>query len=236
MPHLLTLEPIAYIHNDFPTKFGLPRQSGLVETLRSTVVFTATYRNPAALRGLEGFSHVWLLWGFSGVTRQGWSATVRPPRLGGNKRMGVFATRSPFRPNPIGLSCVRLVSVDLQTGCGPVLQVAGADLMDGTPIYDIKPYLPYADSRPQATGGFTETPGSAPLEVCCPPVLLQHIPPESQRTLLAVLEQDPRPAYQDDPTRVYGFFYAGKDVRFTVAQAVLTVVDIVPVQPETPVL
>ena len=235
MPHTLTMEPIAYIHNDFPTKFGLPRQSGLVETLRSTVVLTPAYREPAALRGLEGFSHVWLLWGFSEVKRQNWSATVRPPRLGGNKRMGVFATRSPFRPNPIGLSCVKLISVDLQTGNGPVLLVGGADLMDGTPIYDIKPYLPYADCQTNATGGFTETRETTPLEVCCAPALLQRIPPESRDTLLAVLARDPRPAYQDDPARIYGFTFAGKDVRFTVAQGVLTVVDVVSLPPESPI-
>ena len=235
MQHTLTMEPIAYIHNDFPTKFGLPRQSGLVETLRSSVVFTPAYREPAALRGLEGFSHVWLLWGFSEVKRQGWSATVRPPRLGGNKRMGVFATRSPFRPNPIGLSCVKLLSVVLQTANGPTLQVGGADLMDGTPIYDIKPYLPYADCRPDATGGFTETRETAPLEVYFAPELLLRIPLESRDTLLAVLARDPRPAYQDDPARIYGFTFAGKDVRFSVAQGVLTVVDVVPLQPESPV-
>lgn len=235
MPHTLTMEPIAYIHNDFPTKFGLPRQSGLVETLRSTVVFTPTYREPAALRGLDGFSHVWLVWGFSQVTRQGWSATVRPPRLGGNKRMGVFATRSPFRPNPIGLSCVKLLSVELQTGNGPVLLVGGADLMDGTPIYDIKPYLPYADCRPDATGGFTEARETAPLEVHFAPELLLRIPPESRDTLLAVLARDPRPAYQDDPARIYGFTFAGKDVRFTVSQSLLTVVDVVSLPPESPI-
>ena len=219
--------PVARIRSDFPTKFGVPRQAGLVEELRSAVVFEPRYRVPEALRGIEGFSHLWLIWEFSKNRREGWSPTVRPPRLGGNQRVGVFATRSPFRPNPIGLSCVKLEGVELSGPDGPVLVVSGADLVDGTPIFDIKPYLPYADCRPEAVGGFAGAVPEGALTVDIPPELVERVP-ESRRTALrAVLAQDPRPHYQDDPRRVYGFGFAGLEVRFTVADGVLTVVDIV---------
>ncbi|MCE5342231.1 MAG: tRNA (N6-threonylcarbamoyladenosine(37)-N6)-methyltransferase TrmO, partial [Eubacteriales bacterium] len=214
--------------NDFPTKFGLPRQSGLIDDLPSQIVFEPAFRRREALRGLEGFTHVWLLWGFSDARREEWSATVRPPRLGGNRRMGVFATRSPYRPNPIGLSCVRLVRIDPNDPRGLVLHVAGADLMDGTPIFDIKPYLPYTDCRPEAVGGFAEQTPQTPLTVVFPAPWLALIPPESRTSLQAVLASDPRPAYQDDPARVYGFAYAGFDVRFSVNGDVLNVTQVVP--------
>ena len=225
------LTPIAHLRNDFPTKFGLPRQSGLVETLQSEVVFVPEYRNPDALRGLEGYSHLWLIWGFSGFSRPKWSPMVRPPRLGGNVRMGVFATRSPNRPNPLGLSCVKLLRINLGMD-GPALSliVGGADLMDGTPIFDIKPYLPYTDCRPAATGGFTDSSQFSTLRVIFPEEWLSMVPPEGMDTLLSILAGDPRPAYQDDPTRRYGFRYAGLDVRFTVAGDVLTVVEVVRLQ------
>ena len=217
---------IARIHSEFPSKFGIPRQSGLVEGLRATVVFEPEYRNPDALRGLEGFSHIWLIWQFSQAVREGWSPTVRPPRLGGNARMGVFATRSPFRPNPIGLSCVRLEEVRSTRENGTVLVVSGADLMDGTPIYDIKPYLPYVDCRPEATGGFASAPAGETLTVEIPESLRERIPAERQESLRAVLALDPRPHYQNDPERVYGFTFAGLEVRFRVKDDHLTVVDI----------
>lgn len=219
--------PIAHICSDFSEKFGIPRQSGLVEELSARVVFEPPYRDPSALRGLEGFSHVWLIWEFSQARREGWSPTVRPPRLGGNRRLGVFATRSPFRPNPIGLSCVRLVEVRQDRELGPVLTVAGADLLDGTPIYDIKPYLPYADCRPEAVGGFAARPKGADLEVECPPELLEAVPADKRAGLLAVLAQDPRPQYQDDPDRVYGMAFAGMEVKFRVAGDALIVTEIV---------
>ena len=206
--------PIARIQSDFSEKFGIPRQSGLVEELMATVVFEPGYRDLSALRGIDGFSHLWLIWEFSQVRRKGWSPTVRPPRLGGNRRLGVFATRSPFRPNPIGLSCVRLVEVRQERELGPVLVVAGADLMDGTPIYDIKPYLPYADCKPEAVGGFASRPKGADLAVDCPWELLQTVPEGKRAALLAVLAQDPRPQYQDDPGRVYGMAFAGREVKF----------------------
>ena len=224
-PPTLALQPIARLRNDFPTKFGLPRQSGLIDTLEATVEFLPEYRVPAALRGLEGYSHVWLLWGFSLAMRDQWSPTVRPPRLGGNTKMGVFATRSPFRPNPIGLSCVRLLAVETTPTLS--LRVAGADLMDQTPIYDIKPYLPYTDCHPEASAGFTEGRAFEPLTVVFPPQWLALVPVARQATLMAVLQSDPRPAYQENPSRVYGFAYAGMDVRFTVADGVLTVVEVV---------
>ena len=217
---------IARIRSDFSTKFGIPRQSGLVEELEGAVVFEPEYRDPEALRGLEGFSHLWLIWEFSQARRERWSPTVRPPRLGGNRRLGVFATRSPFRPNPIGLSCVRLLGVDLHTDEGPVIRVAGADLMDGTPIYDIKPYLPYADCKPQAVGGFASVPKEASLKVDCPGELLARVPEHKRAALLGVLAQDPRPQYQDDPERVYGMSFGGLEVRFRVAGGVLTVCQI----------
>ena len=219
------LHIIARIHSDFPTKFGIPRQSGLVEELKATIVFEPEYRNPDALRGLEGFSHLWLIWQFSQAVRKDWSPTVRPPRLGGNTRMGVFATRSPFRPNPIGLSCVGLEGVELHTPQGPVIHVTGADLMDGSPIYDIKPYIPYADCRPQAVGGFASAPKEATLEVDIPPELLAQVPEELREALIGVLAQDPRPTYQHDPERVYGMAFGGLEVRFTVEEPVLHVRD-----------
>ena len=225
-----TLVTVARIHNDFPTKFGLPRQSGLIDALPSQIVFEPAYRSADALRGLEGFTHLWLIWGFSSARREKWSATVRPPRLGGNRRVGVFASRSPFRPNPIGLSCVRLERIDWEDERGPVLHVAGADLMDGTPIFDVKPYLPYADSKPEAKGGFAQDAPEAPLKVSFPEELLNRVPAPRQEALRAVLAADPRPAYQDDPARVYGFAFAGLDVRFTVMGCDLTVVEVVSAQ------
>ena len=220
------MEPIAHIRSDFATKFGVPRQAGLVEELRAAVVFEPPYRVPEALRGIEGFSHLWLIWEFSQARREGWSPTVRPPRLGGNQRVGVFATRSPFRPNPIGLSCVGLVGVELDTAQGPLLHVSGADLVDGTPILDIKPYLPYADCRPGAAGGFAGAAPAEALAVDFPPVLLDRVPAGRRTALLGVLAQDPRPPYQEDPRRVYGFGFAGLEVRFTVRDGVLTVTDV----------
>lgn len=220
------LRVIARIHSDFQEKFGIPRQSGLVEELRATVVFEPEYRNPDALRGIEGFSHLWLIWQFSEAVRAEWSPTVRPPRLGGNARMGVFATRSPFRPNAIGLSCVRLEDVRQDPVLGPVLDVSGADLLDGTPIYDVKPYLPYADCRPEAVGGFAAAAPTSRLRVICSDDLLEQLPSEKREALLGVLAQDPRPSYQDDPQRVYGMRFAGMDVRFTVDGDELTVCEI----------
>ena len=220
---MIPMEIIARIRSDFPTKFGIPRQSGLVEDLRATVVFEPEYRNPDALRGLEEFSHLWLIWQFSQAVRDTWSPTVRPPRLGGNTRMGVFATRSPFRPNPIGLSCVRLVGMEKDPELGHVLVVAGADLMDGTPILDIKPYLPYADSHPEALGGFTGNVEGKVLEVNFPPELLDQVPEDKREALIGVLSRDPRPSYQHDPERVYGMAFAGLEVRFSVDGDVLHV-------------
>lgn len=220
----MEMTPIAHIRSDFSEKFGIPRQSGLVEELRASIVFESPYRDPSALRGIDGFSHLWLIWEFS--QSRGWSPTVRPPRLGGNKRLGVFATRSPFRPNPIGLSCVRLLEVRQDRELGPVLVVAGADLMDSTPIYDIKPYLPYADCKPGAAGGFASVPKEASLTVDCPEALLTAVPEDKRPALLAVLAQDPRPQYQDDPGRVYGMSFVGLEVRFRVEGERLTVVEI----------
>lgn len=217
--------PIAHIYNSFDTKFGIPRQSGLVPELISEIVFEPEFRNPDALRGIEGFDRLWLIWHFSEARRESWSATVRPPRLGGNIRMGVFATRSPFRPNPLGLSCVQLIEVR-QERRGPVLRVAGADLMDGTPIFDIKPYLPYADAFPDAHGGFTDETRRETLAVEIPPECLARIPAAQREALRGVLAQDPRPTYQDDPERVYGMAFAGVDVRFTVSNGVLHVVEV----------
>lgn len=210
------MEPIAHIQSDFPTKFGIPRQSGLVKDLTATVVFEPKYRDPEALRGIEGFSHLWLIWEFSAAKRGDWSPTVRPPRLGGNTRLGVFATRSPFRPNSIGLSCVRLEGVEQRPGVGTVLRVSGADLMDGTPIFDVKPYVPYADCHPEATEGFTAPGQDYLLTVDIPPELLAQVPEEKREALRGVLAQDPRPSYQRDPERVYGFVFAGLEVRFSV--------------------
>ena len=222
----LTLTPIAHIRTDFGTKFGVPRQSGVVPQLTARIVFEPPYRNPDALRGLAEFSHLWLIWHFSEVRQEGWSPTVRPPRLGGNTRMGVFATRSPYRPNPIGLSSVRLVAVDIDTPEGPVLTVAGADLMDGTPILDIKPYLAYTDSHPDAVGGFIEGLTDRSVQVMCDESLLTPLDGDTRARLLATLAHDPRPTYQNDPDRVYGMDFAGYNVRFTVAEGVLTVVSI----------
>ena len=222
------MEIIARIHTDFPEKFGIPRQSGLVDGLTGRIVFEEKYRNPDALRGIEGFSHLWLIWQFSRAIREEWSPTVKPPRLGGNQRMGVFATRSPFRPNPIGLSCVRLQRVELHTADGPVLWVAGIDLLDGTPIYYVKPYLPYADCHPEATGGFAQEVMGHRLEVAFPEELLALVPPEKREALREVLAQDPRPGYQhNEPDRRYGVAFAGLDVRFTVEGDVLLVREVV---------
>ncbi len=220
------MKPVARICSDFPTKFGIPRQSGLVDSLSATVVFEPEFRDPEALRGIEGFSHLWLIWEFSEAKRESWSPTVRPPRLGGNTRMGVFATRSPFRPNPIGLSCVRLEGVEVTSDRGTVLHVAGADLMDGTPILDIKPYVPYADCHPDAAEGFTAPGQDYLLEVDIPAELLERVPEERRAALRGVLAQDPRPSYQRDPKRVYGFGFAGLEVRFTVEGSLLRVQDI----------
>ena len=220
-----SIKIIAHIRSDFPTKFGIPRQSGLVPELRAMVVFEPEFRNPDALRGIEGFSHLWLIWQFSEAVREEWSPTVRPPRLGGNTRMGVFATRSPFRPNPIGLSCVKLEGVRQDAENGSVLYVSGADLMDGTPIYDIKPYLPYADSHPDAHGGFAPSPKET-VAVDCPPALLGKLPQEQRAALLGVLAQDPRPQYQNDPQRIYGMRFAGFEVKFRAADGTLHVVEI----------
>lgn len=224
MDHI-TVRPIARMRSDFPTKFGIPRQSGLVESLRSTIVFEPEFRNPDTLRGIEGFSHLWLIWQFSEAVRKEWSPTVRPPRLGGNTRIGVFATRSPFRPNSLGLSCVQLLGVE-QTRDGTVLHVAGADLMDGTPILDIKPYIPYSDSHPEAKGGFTDTAGDFLLKVSFPEALLERLPTEKQEAAKEVLSHDPRPSYQRDPHRVYGLPFAGFDIRFTVTDQLLTVIEV----------
>ena len=213
------MRPIAHIHSDFSTKFGIPRQSGVVESLQAEIVFAPEFRSREAVRGLDGYSHIWLIWEFSENVDAPWSPTVRPPRLGGNVRMGVFATRSPFRPNPIGLSCVRLERVEAETPRGPVLHVRGADLVDGTPIFDIKPYLPYADSHPDARGGFTDPIARKLLRVSAPEELREKFP----AGLLGVLENDPRPRYQDDPERVYGLSFGGWNVRFRVAGEELTV-------------
>ena len=220
----MTVDIIARIHTDLPEKFGVPRHSGLVPQLRGTIVLEPAYRNPDALRGLEGFSHLWLIFQFHRAVREGWSPTVRPPRLGGNRRMGVFATRSPFRPNNLGLSCVKLEGVRLDEKLGPVIDVSGADLVDGTPILDIKPYLPYADCHPEATGGFTDPLDGQTLQVNCDPALLSNLTEEQKAGLMGVLACDPRPRYQEDPDRVYGLAFAGKNVKFTVRDGVLTVV------------
>jgi len=208
-----TIRAIARIRSDVPEKFGVPRQAGLVEELEATVVFEPEYRNPDALRGLEGFSHIWLIWQFSVALREGWSPTVRPPRLGGNARLGVFATRSPFRPNALGLSCVRLLGVEKDPELGSVLRVAGADLVDGTPIFDIKPYLPYADCRPDAAGGFAPD-GGARLAVCYAPGVAEAVPEDKRAALTGVLSNDPRPRYQHDPERVYRLSFAGLEIAF----------------------
>ena len=218
-----SVHPIARMRSDFPTKFGIPRQSGLAEKLRSTIVFEPEYRNADALRGLEDFSHLWIIWQFSEAVRTQWSPTVRPPRLGGNTRMGVFATRSPFRPNSLGLSCVKIVGLEDTVNNGTVIHVAGADLMDGTPILDIKPYIPYCDAHPEALGGFTTNAGDFLLKVEFPTELLELLPKDKQDAVLEVLSHDPRPSYQSDSERLYGLSFAGYDVRFQVQNDTLFV-------------
>ena len=220
------MRPVARIRSDFPEKFGIPRQSGIVESLEAKIVFEPEFRVMDAVRGLEDFTHIWLIWEFSEAVRDTWSPTVRPPRLGGNVRMGVFATRSPFRPNPIGLSCVRLLKVEQDETLGPVLTVAGADLMDGTPIYDIKPYIPYADCHPDAKGGFTTKVDMKPLTIDFPAELLKKVPQEKRGGLIGVLEQDPRPRYQNDPERVYGLSFAGMEIKFSVSGQTLSVIEL----------
>lgn len=222
----IQIDIIARMHSDFATKFGIPRQSGLVEALRSTIVFEPEYRNADALRGIEDFSHLWIIWQFSEAVRQGWSPTVRPPRLGGNTRLGVFATRSPFRPNNLGLSCVQLLGAEHTEKFGTVLHVGGADLMDGTPIFDIKPYIPYSDCKPQATGGFTDHAADFLLQVDFPPALLEKLPESKRLAAIGVLSHDPRPAYQRTAGRIYGLAFAGHNIRFTVTDKTLTVVEV----------
>ena len=218
------IQPIAYMQSDFGGKFGIPRQSGLVDDLRSTIVFQPEYRNADALRGIEGFSHLWIIWQFSQAVGKEWSPTVRPPRLGGNIRMGVFATRSPFRPNNLGLSCVTLLGVERTEDLGTVLHVGGADLLDGTPIFDIKPYIPYCDCHPDALGGFTQEAGDYLLQVDFPAELLGVLPEEKRDAAVGVLSHDPRPSYQQQPGRVYGMTFAGCNIRFTVEDGVLHVI------------
>lgn len=224
----MVLRPIARVHTDFGSKFGVPRQSGLVPELTAVLEFEPEFRSPEAVRGLEAYSHIWLIWQFSENADRGWSPTVRPPRLGGNRRVGVFASRSPFRPNPLGLSCVRLLELKLDQERGPLLMLGGADLVDGTPVYDIKPYVPYADSIPEAAGGFTDEVDWHPLEVDIPPELMERIPGEKQAALRGVLAMDPRPAYQRDPERIYGFAFAGMELRFSVAEGKLRVLSAEP--------
>ena len=222
----VNIQVLARMKSDFPAKFGIPRQAGLVEQLRSTIVFEPEFRNPDTLRGIEGYSHLWLIWQFSEAVRSEWSPTVRPPRLGGNTRMGVFATRSPFRPNSLGLSCVKLLGVEQTEKYGTVIHVGGADLMDGTPIFDIKPYIPYSDCHLDAVGGFTDTAKDFLLEVIFPDVLLQKLPKEKQQAAIGVLSHDPRPSYQHDSDRIYGLSFAGFDIRFSVRNSTLTVLEV----------
>ncbi len=224
----MEIKPIAYIRTDFPEKFGIPRQSGLAKTLRGRIVFEPEYRNPDALRGLEEFSHIWLIWEFSANrSTSSWQPTVRPPRLGGNAHMGVFATRSPFRPNPLGLSCVKMDSIEFSSPDGPVINVCGADLMDGTPVYDIKPYIKYADSRPEAVCGYVDRLEEKSLRVVFPSGLADRVADKSViPPLMETLRLDPRPSYHDDPERVYGLSFAGYNVRFIVAGQVLNVIDL----------
>lgn len=222
----IPMKIIARMHSDFPSKFGIPRQSGLVGSLRSTIVFEPEFRNPDAVRGLDEFSHIWLIWQFSESVRENWTATVRPPRLGGDVRKGVFATRSPFRPNAIGLSSVRLERIEFHPELGPILHVGGADLLDGTPIFDIKPYLPFSDSHPDAVGGFADQFREYALHVDFPVDLLELIPEGRRQTVMEVLSQDPRPPYQSDPERIYGMAFGGFDIRFTVRDDTLTVVQV----------
>ena len=227
-----TIRPIAYMRSDFPTKFGIPRQSGLAENLQSTIIFEPEFRNPEALRGIEDFTHIWIIWQFSKAVRNEWSPTVRPPRLGGNTRLGVFATRSPFRPNSLGLSSVRLVAVEDTKEFGTVLHVAGADLMDGTPIFDIKPYIPYADSHPEASGGFTDSADNFLLEVDFPENLLSLLPEDKRAAAVEVLSHDPRPSYQSSSERIYGLPFSNFDLRFQVSGKKLTVIDVINLRKE----
>ena len=224
------MKTIAKIHTEFPTKFGIPRQSGIIETLQGTIVFEPEYRNPEAVRGLEEFSHLWLIWEFSEAKRDEWSPTVRPPRLGGNVRKGVFATRSPFRPNPIGLSSVKLEKIEIDPKLGPILHVTGADLMDGTPIFDIKPYIVYTDSHPDAISGFASKPAEYLLKVDFPDDLLEKVPETQRESLISVLAHDPRPQYQDDPERVYGMAFGNVEAKFKVQSKTLTVTEINPIR------
>ncbi len=222
----VSMHVIARMKSDFPSKFGIPRQSGLVDSLRSTIIFEPEYRNCDALRGLEDFSHLWIIWHFSETAKENWTPTVRPPRLGGNARMGVFATRSPFRPNPLGLSCVRIDKIQHTEQYGTVIHVSGADLMDGTPIFDIKPYIPYCDSHSNAAGGFTDFVGDFILNVYFPESLLQKIPQEKRQAILDILSHDPRPSYQKDSHRIYGLSFSGFNIRFTVEDNTLSVCDV----------
>ncbi len=222
----VTINVIARMRSDFATKFGIPRQSGLVDELRSTIVFEPEYRNGDALRGISDFSHLWIIWQFSEAVRQSWSPTVRPPRLGGNTRLGVFATRSPFRPNNLGLSCVRLIGTEHTEKCGTVLHVGGADLMDGTPIFDIKPYIPYSDCKPDATGGFTDGADEYILHVDFPAALLAKLPAEKRQAAIGVLSHDPRPSYQRTAGRIYGLTFASRNIRFSVTGDILTVLEV----------
>lgn len=223
----ISIQILARMRSDFPSKFGIPRQSGLAESLRSTIIFEPAFRNPDALRGIEGYTHLWLIWQFSESVRSGWSPTVRPPRLGGNTRLGVFATRSPFRPNSLGLSCVKLLGTEITKEYGTVIHVAGADLMDGTPIFDIKPYIPYSDCKTEASGGFTESAKNYILNVNFPKHLLELLPPDKRKAAVEVLSHDPRPSYQKDPERIYGMPFGGFDIRFRVQGEELTVMDVI---------
>lgn len=227
MSDSFSMKVIARIKSDFTTKFGVPRQSGLVDSLKARIIFEREYRDPQAFRGLEQYTHIWLIWQFSEAVRESWSPTVRPPRLGGNTRMGVFATRSPFRPNAIALSSVKLERVEFDSELGPVLHISGADLMDNSPIFDIKPYLPYTDSHPEASNGFALATADTVLRVDIPEELLRRIPESRRAALHDVLAQDPRPAYQNEPERVYGFEFAGFEVKFKVSGDLLTVCDII---------
>lgn len=222
----VNISVIARMKSDFPTKFGIPRQSGLVDALQSTIIFEPEYRNADALRGLEDFSHLWIIWQFSEAVRKEWSPTIRPPRLGGNTRMGVFATRSPFRPNSLGLSSVRILGLEHTVRYGTVIHVAGADLMDGTPIFDIKPYVPYSDCHSDATGGFTDTAGDFILKVDITDELLNSIPHSKRDAVLGILSHDPRPSYQKDPERIYGISFGGMNIRFQVSEKTLKVIEI----------
>jgi tRNA-Thr(GGU) m(6)t(6)A37 methyltransferase TsaA len=222
----MLIKPIAHIHCGYKEKFGIPRQSGLVEAVESQIVFLPEYRNSDAFRGLEGYSHLWLLWQFSKAVRDFWSPTVRPPRLGGNTRMGVFATRSPFRPNPIGLSSVKIISVELDTSKGPVITVSGADLLDGTPIYDIKPYLAYTDSHPEALSGFALTSDAPKIKVNYSESITEKLTDELREVITEILAEDPRPGYQDDPDRVYTFKFDRYEISFKASEEAITVTDI----------